>query len=257
MAYTVPVAEDLPTLVEDAKEGRETVDNTLEKTFAGLVCTMLYIGSTTRPDIMYGVGMLTRCLTCPTKPLMRAAERIMYYLENTKHLGLRYTADTAQQAQHGSYACTKVTGMSDANHAVKRSTSGRCFDAGAKAVVSYGMKKQASVAISTAEAEINAASEAASEAVHLAGIHADAGFPLNGPVVLYLDNKAAIDMAHDPTHLTKAKHIKRRSFFVRELVEDKQVEVQYVRSEDNTADIFTKPLKKRSFLKHRARLLNM
>ena len=184
MAYTVPVAEDLPTLVEDAKEGRETVDNTLEKTFAGLVCTMLYIGSTTRPDIMYGVGMLTRCLTCPTKPLMRAAERIMYYLENTKHLGLRYTADTAQQAQHGSYACTKVTGMSDANHAVKRSTSGRCFDAGAKAVVSYGMKKQASVAISTAEAEINAASEAASEAVHLAGIHADAGFPLNGPVVL-------------------------------------------------------------------------
>ena len=256
-AYTVPVADDLPSQVEEAKSGHG-VDISLTKTFAGLVCTMLYIGSTTRPDIMYGVGMLTRCLTCPTIPLMRAAERIMYYLDGTKALGLRYAVDPeGKQGQRGSYAGTKVTGMSDADHAVKRSTSGRCFDAGAGAVVSYGMKKQGSVALSSAEAELNAASEAASEAVHLTELHADAGFPLDGPVVMYLDNKAAIDMAHDPTHLTKAKHILRRSFFIRELVNEARVEVKHVRSENNTADIFTKPLQKRSFLKHRSTMLNM
>eukprot|EP00965_Chrysotila_dentata_P135686 4485916-Pleurochrysis_carterae.AAC.1 len=51
---------------------------------------MLYIALTTRPDISYAVGMLTRCLAFPTDELLKEAERMLIYLYNTWTLAITY-----------------------------------------------------------------------------------------------------------------------------------------------------------------------
>ena len=68
-----------------------------------------------------------------------------------------------------------------------------------KAAISWGSKKQQSVALSSCEAEIVAASEAAKEAIYLDRLYEELGFKENtDPIKLYLDNKAAIDSSTIP-----------------------------------------------------------
>ena len=96
------------------------------------------------------------------------------------------------------------------------------------AAISWGSKKQKSVALSSCEAEIVAASEAAKEAVYLSRFLTQMGFASAEPPELATDNKAARDLAYNPEHHDKTKHIERRHFYIRELVEELEITVPYV-----------------------------
>ena len=75
---------------------------------------------------------------------------------------------------------------------------------------------------------------------------------------LYCDNQGAIDLAYDnPEHHQKTKYIDRRHFYVRELVERGQLEVPYVKTAENLADFFTKPLAVKTFRAMRDKIMNM
>ena len=89
--------------------------------------------------------------------------------------------------------------------AVEHSTTGFTFQY-ASASISWGSKKQTSVALFSCEAEIMAASEAAKEAVYLREFLRELGFGGKKPMRLYCDNQGAIDLAYNPEH-----HQKRRS----------------------------------------------
>ena len=71
-----------------------------------------------------------------------------------------------------------------------------------------------------------------------------------------MDNKAAIDVAYNPEHHTKMKHVARRHFYVRELVEDHRIRCTFVSTVDNLADFFTKPLKPAIFFAMRDKIMN-
>ena len=77
------------------------------------------------------------------------------------------------------------------------------------------------------------------------------------PIDLFVDNQSAIDLAYNPEHHQKTKHIQRRHFYVRELVEDLRINVPFVKSADNVADFFTKPLCSRMFFPMRDRIMNV
>ena len=130
--------------------------------------------------------------------------------------------------------------MTDSDWAVKHSTSGAVFVMN-MAAVSWSSKKQPSVALSSCEAEIVAASEAGKEAVSLQCLARELGM-LSGdkPIKLHMDNTAGIDVAYNPEHHTRMKHVERRHFFIRELVEEGKIRVPFVRTADNIADFFTK-----------------
>ena len=83
------------------------------------------------------------------------------------------------------------------------------------------------------------------------------GEPLAEPMQLYVDNRSAIDLAYNPEHHQRTKHIERRHFYVRELVEDMKITVPFVASADNLADFFTKPLAARVFFPMRDRIMNV
>ena len=67
------------------------------------------------------------------------------------------------------------------------------------------------------------------------------------PMILYCDNTSAINISKNPVMHAKTKHITIKYHYVRDLVEDKQVKMEYIHSKEQIIDIFTKPLPKDAF----------
>ena len=89
----------------------------------------------------------------------------------------------------------------------------------ASAAISWGSKRQVSVALSSCEAEIVASSEVSKEAVYLKRFSQELGLSEGSAVELHCDNKGARDLAYNPEHHSRTKHIDRWHFYVREMVE--------------------------------------
>lgn len=136
--------------------------------------------------------------------------------------------------------------MSDSDWAVRNSTSGYVFTY-SEAAISWSCKKQPTIALSSCEAEIMALSEAAKEGVYLRNFLEDLGFASDAPTPLSTDNSAAQKLSYNPEHHERVKHIDRRHFYIRDLVEDHVITVPFVATAANMADIFTKPLAANSF----------
>ena len=188
-----------------------------------------------------------RCLARPQSPraVCRCPAWVLYYLHRHRTLGLRYERSNQE-----------LYGHTDSDWSVRRSTSGSVFVL-CSAAISWNSKKQPTVALSSCEAEIMAASEGAKEALYLKRFLSELGQPCEGPVALSTDNQAARDLAYNPEHHSRTKHIERRHFFIRETVESHDISVPFVRSADNLADFFTKPLSASAFFPLRDIIMNV
>ncbi len=96
-----------------------------------------------------------------------------------------------------------------------------------------------------------AMTHAGKEAVFLEHIFGDVGILFSIPTTLLIDNQSAIALAENPIFHVQTKHIDVRHHWVREKVEDGNVELEYIPTADQTADIFTKPLDSVKFEKFR------
>lgn len=219
-------------------------DAALLKRYQSLVGALLYCSTQSRPDVAYAVGMLCRVMSCPTDEMYGHALRVLQYLDRHSEIGLCYEASP-----------TKLYGMSDSDWAVRHSTSGWVFQY-MSAAISWGSKKQPVVALSSCEAEIMAASEATKEALHLRCLLDDLGCGDDKPLRLSVDNQSAIAVAYNPEQHNRLKHVERRHFFVRECIENMQIVVPFVSSQENLADFFTKPLPHKQFFLLRDRIMN-
>ena len=102
-----------------------------------------------------------------------------------------------------------------------------------------------------------AASEAGKEAVYLRRFFTELGLQDRTPTSLSVDNSAARDLAYNPQHHERVKHIERRHFFIRELVELESIVVPLVRTDENISDFFTKVLPPRMFIPMRNKIMNI
>ena len=102
-----------------------------------------------------------------------------------------------------------------------------------------------------------AASEAAKEAISLSKLLRELGYGDDSPVDMGMDNQAAIALSYNPEFHSRTKHIDRRHFFVRECVENLQIRVPFVKTVDNLADFFTKPLSSKNFYRMRDIIMNV
>jgi hypothetical protein len=240
-----PCDESLVHHVTDALSSTDPIDEVFRRSYQSLVGALLYCCTNTRPDGTFSVGMLCRAMSCPTPELYADALRVLYYFEHTATLGLTYEADD-----------TPLHGYTDSDWAVKHSTSGFVFVHN-KAAISWGSKKQPSIALSSCEAEVMAGSEAAKEAVYLRRYEEELGYPNPLPTSLAMDNQAGIALSYNPELHAKTKHIARRHFFIRELVEEQRISVPFVKTIDNWADFFTKALRPKHFTAMRNAIMNI
>ncbi|GJR73555.1 copia protein [Tanacetum coccineum] len=207
--------------------------------FRGMVGSLMYL-TASRPDLVFAVCMCARYQAKPTKKHFEAIKRVFRYLKGTINMGLWYPKDNAMS----------LTAYADADHAgcqdSRRSTSGSAQFLGDR-LVSWSSKKQRSTAISTTEAEYIAMSGCCAQILWMRSQLKDYGFDFN-KIPLYCDNKSAIALCCNNVQHSRSKHIDIRHHFIREQVENRVVELYFVETNyqlaDITADILTKALPK-------------
>jgi hypothetical protein len=128
-----------------------------------------------------------------------------------------------------------------ANLEDRKSVTGYCFSLGSD-FVCWKTRKQPCVALSTCEAEYVALATATQEAKFLKQLLEDMTCCKSKPVQIGVDNRSAISLAKNPVHHNRSKHIDIKYHFVRLEVQNESVKLEYTASEDNVADMFTKPL---------------
>ncbi|GKD45442.1 hypothetical protein Tco_1270087 [Tanacetum coccineum] len=206
--------------------------------YCGMIGSLMYLTSS-RPDLNYVVYLCARYQAKPTEKHLQAVKRIFQYLNGTINMGLWYSKDTDMSLT--TYADVDHAGCQD----TRRSTSGSAQFLGDK-LVSWSSKKQKSTAISSTEAEYIALSGCCSQILWMRSQLTDYGFKFN-KIPLYCDNKSAIALCCNNVQHSRAKHIDIRYHFIKEQVENGIVELYFVRTEYQLADIFTKPLPRERF----------
>ncbi|GJX88519.1 hypothetical protein Tco_0340533 [Tanacetum coccineum] len=154
-------------------------------------------------------------------------------------MGLWYSKDTSMS----------LTAYTDADHTggqdTRRSTSGSAQFLGDK-LVRWSSKKQKSTAISSIEAKYIALSGCCAQILWMRSQLTDYGFQFN-KIPLYCDNKSSIALCCNNVQHSRAKHIDVRYHFIKEQVENRIVELYFVWTKYQLADIFTKPLPRERF----------
>ncbi|GKA27031.1 hypothetical protein Tco_0713199 [Tanacetum coccineum] len=143
----------------------------------------------------------------------------------------------------------ELTAFSDADHAgcldTRKSTSGGIQFLGDK-LVSWMSKKQNCTAMSSAEAEYVALSASCAQVMWMRTQLQDYGFNYN-KIPLYCDSQSAIAISCNPVQHSRTKHIHTRYHFIKEQVENGIIELYFVRTEYQLADMFTKALPRDRF----------
>jgi hypothetical protein len=150
----------------------------------------------------------------------------------------------------------ELVGYSDSDFARslvdRKSTSGACHLIGCS-LVSWSSKKQNFVALSTTEAEYIAAGACCAQILYMKQSLLDYGVQL-GSVPLLCDNESAVKIAKNLVLHSRIKHIDICHHFQREKEANGDIALQNVRSEEQLADIFTKPLNEHTFIRLRNEL---
>lgn len=220
-------------------EGDAKVDETVFKQVVG---SLMYL-TVTRPDLMYGVCLISRFMSAPRESHWLAAKRILRYIKGTTELGVFYKRGEGN-ARLLAYTDSDYAGDLDD----KRSTSGFVFMM-ASGAISWASKKQPVVALSTTEAEYIDAASCACQSVWLSRILKAIGCEGKSETVIMCDNSSTIQLSKHPMFHGKSKHIEVRFHYLRDLVSGGMVRLSYCSTENQIADIFTKPLKLAQFEK--------
>ncbi|GAB2288443.1 hypothetical protein Dimus_037998 [Dionaea muscipula] len=220
------------------KDGESYLDEDGVSYFRSLVGCLQYL-TFTRPDISYSVNSVCQFLQHPTQQHLVAAKRILKYVQGTVGIGI--------VLQHAKYtiAGLQLRAFCDADWAGdpndRRSTSGFVILLN-ESPVSWCSKKQHCVSRSSTEAEYRAMADTTSELQWLSHLFQDLQIKLDHVPSLHCDNISALALATNPVHHSKLKHIEADVHFTRERVKDGAITLQFVSSQQQLADLFTKSL---------------
>ena len=205
--------------------------------YQSYIGALIYLATTTRPDILHSVSKLAQRNSDPHVDDMIAVKHILRYLRGTIELKLKYSCDGG----------SSLVGYADAdwggNSMDRKSYSGFIFFIG-NCPVSWESRKQSCVALSSTEAEYVALSEASKEAVFLRNLLMEIGYSNGDAVVLHVDNQGAEKLATNPVYHKRTKHIDIRYHHVRDIVKNNEIVLKYCPTENMIADILTKNLAK-------------
>ncbi|KAJ0735424.1 putative RNA-directed DNA polymerase [Helianthus annuus] len=206
-----------------------------------LVGSLMYL-TNTRPDIMFAVNKISQFMEYPRRNHWEAGKRILRYIKGTVNHGIVYSKGSKG----------KLVAFSDSDYAGSiddsKSTSGYVFNFGSGAIA-WQSRKQKVVALSSTEAEYIALSLAGCQALWVKGILNSLQMHMDGPPTILCDNKSTICLAKDPVYHGKSKHIRIKYHFIRELIKNDEVEVRFCTTKEQVADILTKALQPKDFLR--------
>ncbi|CAI7781214.1 unnamed protein product [Closterium sp. NIES-53] len=226
----------------------ESVGEEERRRFHSLVGSLMYAAVNTRPDVAFATGQLARVVQCPNEEQVAAGMRVAKYLGQTATVGLQFSA-AAQRRQKGADGVEPghlfLTAVSDASYASEpenmTSVGGFicCVGGGPTA---WESKKQVDQALSSVESEYMALFRAIREIVWQRRLLAELGEEQQGPTPLYCDSQGAIALAKKPVLHGLTKHMRVKWHWTRSMVAVGEVELLYVKTTGQPADMMTKRL---------------
>ncbi|GJY22511.1 hypothetical protein Tco_0396169 [Tanacetum coccineum] len=198
-----------------------------------MIGSLMYLTSS-RPDLVQAVCYYASYQETPTEKHLKEVKRIFRYLKGTINMGLWYPKDSGFE----------LIAFLDADHAgcidTRKSTSERIQFLGDK-LVSWMSKKQDCTAMSSAEAEYVALSTSCAQVMWMRTQLKDYGFDYN-KIPLYCNSQSAIAISCNPVRHSRTKHIHTRYHFIKEQFEHGIIELNFVKTGYQLADMFTKAL---------------
>ncbi|WVZ84792.1 LOW QUALITY PROTEIN: hypothetical protein U9M48_031780 [Paspalum notatum var. saurae] len=221
-----------PTVMDTDEDGKE--DD--QKAYQGMTRSLLYL-TATRLDIQFAVGLCAHFQASLRESHRTAVNRILRYIKLIPEFELWYSADSS----------LSFLGFSDSDHAGCRPQVYFWY------LSSWSSRKQSSVATSTCEAEYVAAASCCSQILWMLATLRDYGLTY-GRIPILCDSSSAISVAKNPVLHSRTKHIDVRHHFQRDNYEKDIIDIVKVASENQVADILTKPLDLETFNRLRGEL---
>ena len=241
-----------PTVLGMEKVVDETPELEDPSLYRAIVGSLIYVMTGTRPDLCYAVTKLSQNMSKPTEANLVAAKHVLRYLRGTVGHSLSFAKCETE---------LRLTGFCDSDWGGditdRRSISGYGFTLQDKGpLVSWRSRKQSTVALSSCEAEYMALTDATPEAKFLRQLCVDLGIVNANYVLLNVDNQGAINLAKNPMYHKRSKHIDVKYHFIKSEVQSGSIQLAYIPSDQNVADVFTKPISNVKLGKFRSFIAN-
>jgi hypothetical protein len=173
-----------------------------------------------------------------------AAKNILRYLKGNLDHGIFYPSNNPGN----------LLTFTDADWArdpdSRHSTSRILYKLGT-APIAWSSKLQPSVSLSSTKAEYHVLSEATRNITYLCRLFSELNIAEDGPTSIYCDNLSSIRLVKNPIMHTQTKHFSLHNHHVREKSEDGTIQVHFIPSKQQQADLFTKPLAPQQFIHNR------
>jgi len=176
----------------------------------------------------------------PTESRWAAVKRILRYLKGTSSYGIHLTRGSSLSL-HGFTDADWAGSVDD-----RKSTSGYIVFLGTTPV-SWKSGKQRTVARSSAEAEYKALADGTAEVLWLHYLLTNLCFSPSSVTTIWCNNLGATYLSANPIFHARTKHVEVDYHFVRDRVAKKEIQIHFISSKDQLADVFTKPLSYSTF----------
>ena len=229
---------------------REAIPNPNNESLLPITGKLRFLADRTRPDILVALGEVsTGGASEPSDEHCKVADRIKSYLYNTTDRALIL----------GGYKPVELFGYCDAafiSTGNSKSRLGSCLflneDCGAISSIS---RNDTTVSHSSTEAEIKAIDMICREIVVVRSLLEFLGQKQVNPTKVYVDNRSAIEICRTLKVRSAVKHINVRINYIRELINARVIELVFIPSKYNVADVLTKPLGRSNHDRHTLTLL--
>jgi hypothetical protein len=230
----------------------------MQKKYRQLVGSFIFICYTCRPDIMYATNVLCRAMSNPSYEQYEAAIYLLKYLAGTKGAGVKYY-------RYGNMYILIFGDSDDGSDESRKSCASHLLILAGGAIVWFS-KLIKEYSLSSCESEIRALAaalpaiktgiyvqklikESIESGIVGNSVSDETILKLSMPITILEDNKAVIDWAGKPTSTQRMRHVERSLYWIRQFVSNKTIKLEHIASEEQLADIGTKPLPVSTFKK--------
>ena len=253
MKNHIPVSSPSPTYkmskldCPTTDEGKEAMKKFPYRRLVGL---LMYLSNATRPDIAFAVRTAAQYMENPGILHWKALITILKYLKGTMNYGLLFDGNLVASDANDKFP---IVGYADADwggNESRKSTTGGVITVGGN-VVDWLCNKQQTPALSSCEAEYIATGATVQSMMWINSLLQEMGLRTvleEMPLRVHNDNQSAIAICKNDVLHDRVRHIDIKHHFIRDLIENKNLTIDWIPTADQVADIFTKPLKGRAGL---------
>jgi hypothetical protein len=235
-----PAGADL--LSETSEKSKISLSDKDSKLYISIIMSIMYLARLTRPDILFATTYLATKCADPTESDLIKAKRVVKYIASTPDVGIHYPpncsmtlrvhADASHHIHPDGYGHTGIVIMLGNSFLHARSV------------------KQKLQTLSSTESELIALQEASTYVVWLRHLLSELGFDMNKPTVVTQDNQSATWIAERGGNFKRTKHLVGRLNFLKERIDNAEIEIKYCPTEDMPADFLTKALPRQALQRH-------